>query len=132
MITDTNTDNVYMVIGIGLNVNLTSGDMPDIIRESATSLMIEHGTVINRRSLLNEILGNFIKWYDLWGREGFGPVREEWLRYNVTIGRSLEVNLWDEYFCGQAVGMDLAGSLEIVDSKNVLQKLNSGEVSLIK
>jgi len=131
MITDSCNDSVYLVIGIGLNVNLTTEDMPEIIRERATSLMIEHGAVINRRTLLDEILYNYTRWYSVWGKDGFGPVRNEWLKYNVTIGRNLEVNLWDEYFHAEAVGMDMDGSLEIIDSNNLVQKINSGEVSFI-
>lgn len=131
MVSDSLNESVYLVIGIGLNVNLTTEDMPEIIREKATSLMVEYGTVLNRRSLLDEILRNYTKWYNVWSSDGFGPVRNEWLKYNVTIGRNIKVNLWDEYFRGEAVGMDMAGSLEIVDSNNEVQKINSGEVSFI-
>ena len=131
MITDSYDDSVYLIIGIGLNVNLSTADMSESIRESATSLMIEYGSVINRRDLLDEILDRFTRWYDVWGKDGFSKVREEWLKYNVTIGRSLEINLWNDCICGEAVGMDMGGLLEIVDSNNVVQKISSGEISFI-
>ncbi|HOP62419.1 MAG TPA: biotin--[acetyl-CoA-carboxylase] ligase [Spirochaetota bacterium] len=124
-------DNVYVIVGIGINVNMSSDDMSAEIKEKSTSLLMESGSELDRKKLLSDIIESFNKWFNIWLSNGFHEIREQWIKHNVTIGRMLEVNLWDEYYCGQAVGMDQSGSLEILDSNNVVRKINSGEVSLI-
>ncbi len=132
MVMDSDSDNVSLIVGIGLNVNMSLEDMTEEIQSKSTSLFIESGVEINRKLLLAEIMESFNSWLSIWTNDGFELIRNKWIAYNVTIGKELKVNSWDEYYCGRATGMDEYGSLEILDSNNNLQKLNSGEVSLIK
>lgn len=132
MVTDSKSDDVTVIVGIGLNVNMSLEDMTEEIQSKSTSLFIESGVETDRKILLAEIMKSFHSWLSIWINEGFDVIRNQWIAYNVTIGKELKVNSWDEYYCGRATGMDEYGSLEILDSNNNLQKLNSGEVSLIK
>ncbi|MBF0539858.1 MAG: biotin--[acetyl-CoA-carboxylase] ligase [Nitrospirae bacterium] len=46
----------YIVVGIGLNVNVKKGDFPVEIQDRATSILIETGKIINRGSLICALL----------------------------------------------------------------------------
>lgn len=49
----------YIVMGIGVNVNIEEKDFPEELRDIASSLLIEHGGKINRQELTAKILNNF-------------------------------------------------------------------------
>lgn len=53
----------YVVIGIGINVNLNEDEIPKDIRSIATSLKIESKDAIDRKALLCSILENFEIFY---------------------------------------------------------------------
>ncbi|MBS4537561.1 biotin--[Clostridium sp. D2Q-11] len=49
----------YIVVGIGINVNLEEGDFPEDLREVGTSLRIEKKQVIDRVNLVSNVINNF-------------------------------------------------------------------------
>lgn len=57
------TDLEWAVVGIGLNVNARSGDIPESLRAIATSLYVEAGRPFGRAGLLREILERFERLY---------------------------------------------------------------------
>ncbi len=57
-----------VVLGIGVNVNVPAGALPDNTRRPATSLLAETGREIDRRMLLAELLFRLEHGYDTWNR----------------------------------------------------------------
>jgi BirA family biotin operon repressor/biotin-[acetyl-CoA-carboxylase] ligase len=55
-----------VVLGIGVNVNVTARDLPQGIDPPATSLLLETGSEVDRVELLVEILGRLERAYDDW------------------------------------------------------------------
>jgi BirA family biotin operon repressor/biotin-[acetyl-CoA-carboxylase] ligase len=55
-----------VVLGIGVNVNVTAPDLPQGIEPPATSLLLETGSEVDRVELLVEILGQLERAYDDW------------------------------------------------------------------
>ncbi len=53
------TDLEWAVVGIGVNVNVQAGEIPESLRQIATSLYIEAGRPVGRAGLLREILERF-------------------------------------------------------------------------
>lgn len=53
----------YAVMGIGINVNTLKSEIPEDLREIATSLLIETNEIIDRKVLLSEILNMFERLY---------------------------------------------------------------------
>jgi BirA family biotin operon repressor/biotin-[acetyl-CoA-carboxylase] ligase len=66
------------VIGIGLNVNLALGGLPDQVRETATSLQIVTGADWDRSELARRLLRHLDRLYDIGLREGPGALDEAW------------------------------------------------------
>ncbi len=53
----------FVVVGIGINVNLNHEQFPQDIQEIATSLAIETGREISRLELIISLYENLAKWY---------------------------------------------------------------------
>ncbi|MTI71783.1 MAG: biotin--[acetyl-CoA-carboxylase] ligase [Firmicutes bacterium] len=68
----------YIVIGMGINVNLNKKEVPKELKNKATSLKIESGNSVSRKKLVANILNNFEYLYD------------ELIEYN-TITKSIEI-----------------------------------------
>lgn len=120
----------YVILGIGLNVNLDFYDFSLDIRSKATSLKIEAGKHIERTQLFREILCQLEKWYEVWLREGFEPIGLAWKERNITLGQLVQVNSFQEVFDGKAIDIDNEGALIVKDKNNKIYHFNSGEISL--
>jgi BirA family transcriptional regulator, biotin operon repressor / biotin---[acetyl-CoA-carboxylase] ligase len=55
-----------VVLGIGINANVPSGELPTDVRIPATSLLAETGAPVNRVELLVELLAALERHYDAW------------------------------------------------------------------
>jgi BirA family biotin operon repressor/biotin-[acetyl-CoA-carboxylase] ligase len=55
-----------VVLGIGINVHQTAGELPEETEPPATSLDVETGTTVDRRGLLVAILDRLERRYDEW------------------------------------------------------------------
>ena len=56
-----------VVLGIGVNVNVSAPDLPQGIEAPATSLLMETGSEVDRVELLVELLFQLERAYDGWG-----------------------------------------------------------------
>ena len=69
----------FIVLGIGINVNIRYNQFPQEIRNLATSLAIETGREISRQELIISLYENLAKWYKQLLQKGFGRIKEKWL-----------------------------------------------------
>ena len=61
-----------VMLGIGINVNVSAGELPAEIDRPATSLLVETGSEVDRRELLVELLAVLERRYDDWIRSATG------------------------------------------------------------
>lgn len=121
----------YLVLGIGLNVSLESGDFPPEVKHRATSLEIELGRPVNRLKLLQELLEELEKQYLLALEEGFEPIIKLWLNHNLTIGQEVRIqSAWQEPIQGKAIAIDPAGGLVVELPDKRVRTFYSGDVTL--
>ena len=119
----------YIVIGIGINVNIGADEFAPDIQDTATSLAILAGHPIDRRQLLAAILREMETLYGAVQREGFAPVFEAWRALSVTLGQEVRVLAPGETFEGRAVDIDEAGAL-LVDTPAGRRRVLAGDVSI--
>jgi BirA family transcriptional regulator, biotin operon repressor / biotin---[acetyl-CoA-carboxylase] ligase len=55
-----------VVLGVGVNVNVTAEELPRDVERPATSLLVETGREIDRAALLVELLARLERRYDEW------------------------------------------------------------------
>jgi BirA family biotin operon repressor/biotin-[acetyl-CoA-carboxylase] ligase len=129
----TSADGVdFVVLGIGINVNLSREQFPQDIREIATSLAIETGREISRLELIISLYENLEICYKKLLQKGFGPIKEKWLELAPMIGQTVAVIFKDEAIEGKATGLDDDGSLILLTEGMNEIKVTAGDATIIK
>ena len=111
-----------VVVGMGINVALTTGQLPV---PTATSVRLE-GSDADASSLVVGLLSAFDRWYGLWEAGGSlaGPYRERC----VTLGRDVAVRVGpDEVVTGLASGIDDSARL-VVRTDSGVRTFAAGDV----
>lgn len=117
----------FVVIGIGLNVNLDPSSNPEIA-ETATSLRAALGKEVSRLEMLCSLLGEFEELYDAL-REG-EPIDQLWRCYLGTLGKQVAVRCGEQVWQGYAESVDDEGNLLLRCPDGSLLTIVAGEVTL--
>lgn len=121
----------YIIVGIGINVNIAPNDFPADIKKIAASLAEINGGEISRVDFFRAVLEELDKLYILINAEGFEKIFAQWRKFNITLGKNVKVISADtgESFNGVAEDIDSDGAL-IVSTENGRQTLYAGDVSI--
>ena len=119
----------YIVIGIGINVNIAADEFSPDIQDTATSLSILAGHTVDRRQLLAAILHEMETLYIAVQKDGFAPMFDAWRALSVTLGQDVSVLAPGETFEGRAVDIDDTGAL-LVDTAAGRRRVLAGDVSI--
>ena len=119
----------YLVIGMGINVNIRSGEFPDDLAQMATSLAEQVGSPVPRLTLLVALLEELDACYHHVLNKGFEDVLAEWRTYSITLGQEVNVIGIDKTFVGRALDIDEEGAL-LVQTDLGLERVLAGDVSV--
>ena len=117
------------VIGMGLNVNMTSAQLPEGITP-VTSLLVAGGQTVDRQALLLAFLARMENWYET-AVSGQSPCGA-WEKRLVTLGREVQVSQARGVLRGTAVGVDKWGQLRVKTQDGIIHTITAGDVSLRK
>jgi BirA family biotin operon repressor/biotin-[acetyl-CoA-carboxylase] ligase len=122
----------FVVLGIGVNLNMTADQFPPDLRQPATSLRLESGQPVDRTVFASTLLNELDALYADFLRHGFGPVREEWQQRCNAKGRQVLVSdSGTECTGGLFTGIDADGALLLRSADNVLHRITCGDVRVI-
>jgi BirA family transcriptional regulator, biotin operon repressor / biotin---[acetyl-CoA-carboxylase] ligase len=121
----------WLVVGVGVNVNARSEDLPDELRGEATSVLLERGQAAPRALFAAACLTALEEWLDRHSEEGFGPIREAWRERSVTLGREVVVKADGREIVGTAEDIDEAGAL-LVRTAAGIERVLVGDVTLLR
>lgn len=121
----------FVVLGIGINVNVDDTDFTEEVKAKATSLKIETGKKVSRKLLVALILNNFEKMYLDFLKDdnvyAMGICKDD----SVLIGKEIRVIRNGKSKNAKAVNLSLDGSLEVkYEDDGETENLISGEVSV--
>jgi len=122
----------FIIVGIGINVNMGRVDFEESFRDTATSLKEEVGREISRLDLTVKLFDNLEYLYTRLLAEGFGFVKDMWLRYSDMVGRHIQVVFNDYVQAGEVLGIDDFGALIIADENDVIRRVMAGDASIVK
>lgn len=114
-----------VVVGIGVNVNQTSEQLPVDAKVEPASLRTLDGVVRDRETVLAGVLHRLDRCYAAWLESGLAALHEELTARDFLHGR--RVGAGDAV--GIAAGIDLAGRLELETASGRVQ-VESGEIVL--
>lgn len=125
------TDVEFIVIGLGLNLNLRKEAMESSISELATSLFIESGREFSRLQVAQYLYSAIENWYKRYLSEGFAPVQEAWNRLSGIQGKKIRAARGKGYEEGIALGVDEEGALLLEDENGRVMRVTAGDAILL-
>ena len=112
------TDHIhFVVLGMGVNLNMDENLFPRELRDRATSLKEEMGRPVSRKDFVGHLLKALEQWYEIFLREGGAPVLKAWRDRAGIQGKVVRVTSFGEVLRGRAVDVDSEGAL-ILETKN--------------
>jgi BirA family biotin operon repressor/biotin-[acetyl-CoA-carboxylase] ligase len=126
------TDRVnFVILGIGVNLNMAREQFPVDLRTPATSLLLETGTAVGRSSFATVMLREIDDLYDQFLSSGYGPVRAEWLTRSRLAGEMVGVSDGGRERQGRVVGLDEYGALLLETADGQREQVLSGDVRIL-
>ena len=121
----------YVVMGIGINVNLDKEDFQDEVSKVGTSLKVETGKFVDRKKLLGVFLNRFEELYIPFVEEDdFNDTLNVCREKSVLIGKKVKIIRGDEEKKGKVLDIDEEGELVVSYEDGRIENVLSGEVSV--
>ncbi len=118
----------FVVVGIGVNLNLPSELLPESIRDRATSLLILTERPVDRTAFAWQLIQDLDRCYgELEGR-GFPWIARRWESFFELRGKRVKVEMADQSLSGTARGIDGDGALILERDGGALQRIVAGDV----
>jgi BirA family biotin operon repressor/biotin-[acetyl-CoA-carboxylase] ligase len=122
----------FVILGIGINLNMDEKMFSKEIESIATSLKIEMGQTISRKYFLQSLLQELENWYTIFMKQGSTMILEAWRDRAQLKGRQIKVTSFGEILIGVAADVDSDGALilEMADGKR--KRVVAGDVEYKK
>ena len=120
----------YIIVGVGINVNINSNDIPEELKDTATSLKIETTISYDRNKLLALFLNNFEYLYiDFIEKNIYSEVAEISKTHSLIINKQafLVTSRGKEKI--NCIGLDDNGELIVLDENGNKKNILSGEIT---
>lgn len=122
----------YVILGIGLNVGQ---EVPQALREEATSLAREKGEIVDPEIVLRAVTERVLSIYGRWQQDGFGPrvwkqIVEQYRQGSITLGNHVEVITESGSYRGWAEDLEENGHLRVRTETGQVRTVSSDDVSI--
>jgi len=118
----------WVVVGIGVNVNIKQQEFPEDIRERTTSLKEVLGKKVLRVKFAQVFLQEFEKYYEILKRREFSFILKEWKLYSYTLGKKIRVNMGERIITGETMDINESGALILKKEDGELIEIISGTI----
>ena len=119
----------FVVVGIGLNVNMGREDMDGEIADTATSLFIETRKHFERAAVCGILLGNLEKYYEIASEAGVSEICRLWEERAKVRGTYMEIKQMDRVYRGVSEGLAADGAL-LLSENGKITRVIAGDVSI--
>jgi len=116
----------YVVIGIGINVNMSLKDIPESLRENSTTLRDETGKTIDRIDFLQKLLYEMEQDYIRFSTQPFSEIVTDIIALSDTIGKEVTVTMPNRIVSGTVIGISKAGALVLRRNDDVVEEIIAG------
>jgi BirA family biotin operon repressor/biotin-[acetyl-CoA-carboxylase] ligase len=118
----------FVILGIGVNLNMNGKTFPREIRALATSLKKEMGQTISRKAFVQSLLEELERWYGIFMKEGGPVILRAWRDRAHIKGRPVKVTSFGESLTGIAIDVDSDGALILETKKGERKRVVAGDV----
>lgn len=117
----------YLVVGIGINVNIDIKMLSSDIWSKSTSLIREMGHPIDYHEFLRAFFVQFETFYALFKKHQYKKIIDEWKNNSDTLGKVIQIQTLTETIQGNAFDVDQSGFLLVRTEKGGIKKIVSGD-----
>lgn len=122
-----------VIIGVGIDANISIENFPEELRENMTTLNGEIGEKVDENLLIKLFLEEFEKISEQFINEEYETILKEWRKNSYTIGKIVEVHEpFSKPYDGYVLGISRDGSLVVEKIDGTLEKVISGECIIKK
>ena len=122
----------YVVIGIGININMKKEDFPGNLRMPATSLMEYIGKKVERTKILCSLLESLDSTHEDLRNRGIMPLIIKWRSLCSTINKRIKVTLPGEVISGVAEDITPEGGLVVRIGEESTKTIYAGDITIIE
>jgi len=123
------TDRIHFIIlGMGINLNMDRDSCPLEVRARATSLKEETGQAISRKEFVCVLLKQLEQWYERFLEEGGGPVLKAWRDRARIKGKEVKVTSFGDVLSGRAIDVDSDGALILRTRDGERKRIVAGDI----
>lgn len=121
----------YVIMGVGINVNLDREDFKGELEKVGTSLKIETGKEVNRKELLGLFLNRFEELYiPFIDEENFQDTLKICREKSILLGKEVKIIRGKDEQKGRVIGVNDEGELLVKYNNGEVESIMSGEVSV--
>jgi BirA family biotin operon repressor/biotin-[acetyl-CoA-carboxylase] ligase len=117
----------YVLVGIGIDVNVPIRNLPPRLRDSATSLTSELGHDVDRIELLATLLREFELRYNQVESGEYDTILREWKSLSCTLEHRVRIHLGTRTFEGEAIDIDDYGALMVRKDSGAVERVIAGD-----
>lgn len=122
-----------VIIGVGIDANISIENFPEELRENMTTLNDEIGEKVDENLLIKLFLEEFEKISEQFINEEYETILKEWRKNSYIIGKIVEVHEpFSKPYDGYVLGISRDGSLVVEKIDGTLEKVISGECIIKK
>lgn len=126
---DAETERInYVVLGIGINLNMTREQFPETPKYPASSVLMETGVPVERGLFARTLLQRLDEYYCEFVADGFGAIRSRWEGLCNIMNQRVEVDCGADLLRGTVVGIDPQGALRLQREDGTIERIMAGDV----
>lgn len=123
------TDRVhYVVLGIGVNLNMRSEQFPTDLRYPATSLALASGSSVSRLDFTRVLLEQIDRLYQIYLQQGSAPILSSWSELCDLQGKAVLVDCNEQQIEGVMTGLAEDGALLVRTKAGKIENVYAGDV----
>jgi BirA family biotin operon repressor/biotin-[acetyl-CoA-carboxylase] ligase len=123
------TDRVhYVVLGIGVNLNMREEQFPDELRYPATSLALASGRPVSRVEFTRVLLQETDALYQTYLEEGSAPILAAWTGLCDLVGKPVHADCNQQQVEGTMIGLAEDGALLIRTAAGKIESIYAGDI----
>jgi BirA family biotin operon repressor/biotin-[acetyl-CoA-carboxylase] ligase len=121
----------FVILGVGVNLNVPGYRMPETIRGKTTSVLIETRKRCDRGEFVREFLASVEKAYHLFLTRGLSPFLPFLQKRSWLTGREVEIESCGAVVRGIARGISSDGSLLLGNARGQWEEIRSGTIRTV-
>jgi len=119
---------LFVIIGLGINLNFSREMMPESIQNKATSVLILTQRPVDRNAFTCRLIQSLDQCYGELENGGFASIMQRWDNYFRLRGKKVTVEMPDRRVSGRVEGIDTDGTLILMGEGGDRERIVAGDV----